>query len=122
MVPGAYYNIAHAYICGRGVDVDKKKAVHYWELAAMKGHASARNNIGVDEANLNNMDRALKHWMIAVGGGYKNSLKRIQELYMKGNATKEDYTAALHAYQEYLNEVKSAQRDEAAAYSEVQIH
>ena len=32
-----------------------------------------------------------------------------------GYATKDDYTAALRAYQAYLAEVKSSQRDKAAA-------
>ena len=36
---------------------------------------------------------------------------------MNGHATKEDYAKALRVYQAYLVEIKSAQRDEAAAYS-----
>ena len=35
-----------------------------------------------------------------------------------GNATKEVYTKALKAYQEYLAEIKSVQRDKAAAADE----
>ena len=61
------------------------------------------------------MDRALKHFMIAVRGGYADSLKQIQNLYTNGHATKEDYTKALQSYQAYLSEIKSKQRDEAAA-------
>ena len=59
------------------------------------------------------MDRAKKHHMIAVGDGGTDSLISIRD-FKNGHATKEDYTAALQAYQEYLNEVKSVQRDEAA--------
>ena len=35
---------------------------------------------------------------------------------MKGDATKDDYGKALRAYQACLNEIKSPQRDEAAAF------
>ena len=53
--------------------------------------------------------------MIAVAGGHSNSLNEIQELYSNGHATKDDYTKALQSYQAYLGEIKSKQRDEAAA-------
>ena len=61
------------------------------------------------------MDRAIKHFMIAIGGGDNDSLKEIQELYSGGFATKDDYTKALQLYQIYLDEIKSPQRDKAAA-------
>jgi len=112
---GAYNNIGSAYYYGEGVEMDKKKAKHYWELAAVEGNEIARNNLGCVEEEAGNIDRAIKHYMIAVKSGQDYCLKRIQDLYKKGNATREDYTKALHAYQEYLNEVKSAQRDVAAA-------
>jgi len=111
----AYFNIGAAYDCGRGVEVDKKKANHYYELAAMGGDAQARHNLGNFEGRAGNMDRAIKHFMIAVRGGEKDSLSNIQKLHSIGRATKEEYLKALRSYQEYLNEVKSTQRDEAAA-------
>jgi len=111
----AFCNIGNAYQYGEGVDVDRKKAVHYFELAAMGGDEVARNNLGVDEEREGNIDRALKHYMIAVGCGNSDSLNTIKGLYSYGRATKEDYTTALQAYQVYLDEIKSKQRDEAAA-------
>ena len=77
----------------------------------------ARYNLGVIEANLNNMDRALKHWMIAVKDGDSKSLEGIKRLYLKGYATKDEYTKALKSHQAYLDEIKSEQR-EAAAYDD----
>ena len=56
--------------------------------------------------------------MIAAGAGYSDSLKWIQNMYSDGHATKEDYTRALQLYQEYLGEIKSRQRDKAAAADE----
>ena len=113
----AYTNIGYAYRHGEGVDRNGKKAKHYYELAAVDGNEVARNNLGCIEAGAGNWDRALKHWMIAARNGYTNSLERIKELYTEGNATKDDYLNALSAYQEYLNEIKSVQRDNAAAFS-----
>ena len=72
----------------------------------------------LDEAQEGNKDRALKHDMIAVRGGDIYSIKEIQGLYTAGYATKEDYAKALQLYQTYLAEIKSVQRDEAAAADE----
>ena len=81
----------------------------------MGGDAAARHILGIFEEEAGNMDRALKHHMIAARDGYSKSLKRIQESYSEGDATKEDYMKALQSYQAYLGEIKSKQRDEAAA-------
>ena len=113
----SYYSIGVAYYDGEGVERDEKKAIHYYELAAMRGHVDARHNLGISEGRAGNMVRAFKHFMIAAGFGYKGSLKKIQVMFMNGFATKDDYAKALQAYQAYLVEIKSAQRDEAAAYS-----
>ena len=111
----SYHNIGMAYLHGRGVERDEKKARHYWELAAMRGHVKARHNLGVSEFNAGNMERALKHFMIAAGSGYYDSLENIKQMFMDGDATKDDYAKALRVYQANLVEIKSPQRDEAAA-------
>jgi len=114
----AYCRIGSAYKFGRGVEVDNKKTNHYYELAAMRGNAYARNNLGSIEANAGNIDRALKHYTIAVKDGDSASLENIKRMHMNGHATKDNYTAALRLHQEYLNEIKSDQRDKAAAEDE----
>ena len=115
----AYHNIGVLYnIGGKGVERDMKKAVHYWELAAMGGHTAARHNLGAFENNTGNIDRALRHYMISVGGGCHLSLREIQKGYKVGLVTKDEYTKALRSYQKYLVDVKSSQRDEAAAADE----
>ena len=114
----SFLNIGSAYKFGRGIEVDLKKANYYWELGAMKGDVSARHNLGVNEEIAGNMDRALKHHMIAVRSGFAKSLGEIQEYYLNGHATKNDYTKTLHSYQTYLGEIKSPQRDKAAAFGE----
>ena len=114
----AYYGIGNAYKNGNGVERDMKKAVHYWELGAMRGDAEARNNLGAMEGNLGNMDRALKHWMIAARDGETTSMENIKMMYENGDATKDDYTKALRGHLSYLDEIKSDQRDEAAAFDD----
>jgi len=114
----AYCDIGNAYHNGEGVDIDLKKAIHYYELAAMMGNASARYNLGVNEESRYSMDRALKHHMIAARSGLSESLDIIKQFYSDGHATKDDYTKALKSYQEYLSEIKSDKRDEAAAAHE----
>jgi len=111
----AYFGIAHAFMNGRGVELDEKKGIHYYELAAMGGDTYARTNLGCSEWRAGNMDRALKHWMIAVKDGDFGTLKNIKLLYSEGHATKDDYAKALRSYRAYLDEIKSDQRDEAVA-------
>ena len=114
---GAYYNMGNAYNNGIGVGVDKKKATHYFELAAMGGHVVARHNLGAFEGQAGNHRRAKKHYMIAVECGYTESLTMIKTLFIHGLATKDDYTKSLQAHQSFLDEVTSNQRDEAAAFN-----
>jgi len=114
----AYACIGYAYSNGQGVDVDKKKAVYYYELAAIAGNTTARHNLGALEQHAGNMDRALKHFMISVRNGYTGSLDAMRKLYSRGHVTKDDYTKALQAYQASLGGIKSVQRDKAAAYSD----
>jgi len=114
----AYYSIGVCYKCGDGVEEDMEKALYYWELAAMKGDIYSRHNLGNNEWRLGNMVRALKHYIIAVKDGDAASLDNIKRMYENGHASKQDYTTALRAYQAYLDEIRSDQRDKAAAADE----
>jgi len=115
---GSFYNISNTYLRGDNGERDEKKARYYLELAAMKGDAISRCNLGVKEQEAGNVDRALKHYMFAIEGGNKMALDNIKRLYLHGYATKDDYTNALQAYQAYLDEIKSDQRDKAVAYND----
>jgi len=110
---GAYYNMGVAYDNGLGVEMDRKKAIHCFELAAMGGDAMARGNLGCTEGNAGNNDRALRHWMIGVKNGDSNSLGYIKQMYKNGHTTKDNFAKALRLYQVYLDEIKSEQRDQA---------
>ena len=114
----AYFNIGCYYFFGRAVRRDMKKARNYFELATMGGNVDARRNLGVMENNEGNIDRAVKHYSIAIEGGNSDSVKDILNIYNKRFTTKDVYARALRAYQKYLAEVKSIQRDEAAAHND----
>ena len=112
----SYYSIGNAYDLGNGVERDEKKAEYYYELAAMGGDAEARHNLGCFEEEAGNFGRTLRHFMIAAGCGDNDSLENIKQMFMNGDATKDDYAKALQVYQAYLVEIKSPQRNEASAF------
>jgi len=85
----AHCNIGCSHMFGEGVEVDKKKAIHYFELAAMRGDETARHNLGLyEEEEQCDMKRALKHWILAVRSGHNNSLSHVRELYSKWSCNK----------------------------------
>jgi len=114
----SYHNIGNTYLNSTVVEKDMKKARYYWGLAAIRGDVMARHNLGVSEESSGNMDRALKHFMIAAMGGQSDSLSAVKEMFMDGHATKDDYATALRYHQAYLDEIRSDQRDKAAADDE----
>ena len=79
---------------------------------------TARHNLGVYEHKAGNVDKTMKHFVIAAGCGHAKALKHIRSLFMNGNATRDNYEEALRAYQQYAEEVRSDQRDKAAAFRE----
>ena len=66
---GGNSHLGESYRLGRGVDINIKKAYHYYELAAMGGDVTARHNLGVLEKRAGNEQRAYKHYMIAAKAG-----------------------------------------------------
>ena len=61
------------------------------------------------------MDKAVKHFIIAVNLGLDESIKTLKEFYAKGVVSKEDFAAALRAHQAAVDATKSPQRDAAEA-------
>ena len=112
----AYLGLGISYHRGWGVDIDKKKAKYYWELAAIGGNETARHNVGNHEIYyFDNHHRAYKHFILAAKGGYKDSLGLCLHGYKEGFITKDEYANAMRAYQKIQDESKSAKRDKAEA-------
>ena len=112
----AYYNLGISYENGDGVEMDKKKAKHYYELAAMNGSLDARYNLGCMEVYAGNPDRAKKHFILAARAGENKSLDWVRESLMRGVVTKDEYANSLRAFQRAHDETKSDQRDKARAH------
>ena len=111
----AYFNLGNTYYNGHGVEVNEKKATHYYELAAMNGSVQARNNLGCSEVNAGNIHRAMKHYILAARAGHKYSLDGVKYGYTKGHVTKEEYANTLREYQKSQDEMKSQAREKALA-------
>ena len=111
----SYFNLGLAYRYGWGVERDDKKVKHYTELAAMGGYIHARHNLGCEEWNTGNYFRAVKHFIMAARAGEKVSLDMVKKGFMKGFVSKDEYANTLRAYHERQKEMKSDQRDQAAA-------
>ena len=109
----AYFNLGVLHDTGRGVEMDKKKAIHYFEFAAMNGNVKARRNLGCVEFDAGNYHRAIKHFILAAKAGYKKSLDDVKEEYERGMVTKDEYAKTLRAYQKIQDEMKSDDRDRA---------
>ena len=114
----AHHSIADAYLHGKGVKKDDKKANYHLELAAMAGHEMARYSLGINEYNDGNMNRAMRHFMIAARAGYDEPLKRVGDGYKWGIVTKEEYESTLRAHKDSQDEMKSEQRSTAERFEQ----
>ena len=112
----AYYNLGDLYHNGRGVELDKKKGKHYYELAAMGGNLEARHNLGCDEYKAGNFHRAMKHFILSAKDGDKNSFGAVKIGFTDGYVTKDEYENTLRAHQQQVDEMKSDNRDKAEEY------
>ena len=113
-----YYWLGYSYDYGRGVEADKKKGKHYYELAAKRGNVIARHNLGLLEGKAGNHERAMKHFMVAARAGDNESLDKVKQGFRSGHVTKDEYAGTLRAYHESQTEMKSEARDKAAAVAE----
>lgn len=112
----ANFNFGTAYYRGEGVERNIAKAKQYAELAAIGGNAEARHGLGYVEYTAGNIDRAMKHYMIAAGVGYDDSLTNIRLAFTRGQVTKEYFEKALRAHKDAKDAMKSEQREVAVAF------
>jgi hypothetical protein len=86
------------------------------EQAAIGGHPAALGFLALYEKIKGRPDRAAKHFIIAANLGCDRSVQEVKDLFVQGIVSKEEYAAALRAYQAAVNEAKSAERERAAYY------
>ena len=112
-----HFQISALYREGRGVEKDENLALHHAEQAAIGRHHEARHNLGCFEWKNDQVDRAVKHWIIAAKLGAVKSLERLKTLlYKDGHVSKEDFESALRGHHSAIAATKSPQRDETAEY------
>ena len=104
------------YWMGEGVEKDEEKKVYHWEKAAIGGHPKERYHLGCFEWRNGNMERSVKHLIIAAKLGEDRSMKALWEQYSAGNINKEELESTLRAHKAAIDATKSAQRDAGEAY------
>eukprot|EP00571_Detonula_confervacea_P004210 CAMPEP_0172315334 /NCGR_PEP_ID=MMETSP1058-20130122/24888_1 /TAXON_ID=83371 /ORGANISM="Detonula confervacea, Strain CCMP 353" /LENGTH=185 /DNA_ID=CAMNT_0013029401 /DNA_START=378 /DNA_END=935 /DNA_ORIENTATION=- len=111
----AHCSIAEAYENGEGVVKDMDKAIHHYSLAAMGGNEQARFNLGAFYCNDGDNKRGMKHLMVGAKTGDDDSMKEVRRGFLSGHVTKDELADTVLAYNESNDEIKSEQRDIAAA-------
>ena len=86
-----------------------KKAKFHHEAAAMAGSEGARCNLGVMEAESGNMERAVKHWLIAALAGNHNAMHKL--LLCTELVPRDEIDSILTAYNSSCAEMRSDARD-----------
>jgi len=107
----AHYRLAFMYRNGHVVEKDMGKVIHHLEEAAISGHPTARYDLGCEEWNDGNAERAMRHFIIAANLGHDDSMKMLMAAYRGGLVSKEELAAALRAHHAAVDATKSPQRD-----------
>ena len=108
----AHYHLSIMYYEGCGVEKDEGEFILHAEEAAIAGHPVARHNLGAHEWNTNdNIDRAVKHWIIAATQGYDVSIKQLMDFFKLGLVSKENLAATLRAHKAAVDATRNSQRD-----------
>ena len=112
----AHYQLSLMHINGEVDEKDEKKRVYHLEEASIGGHLNARYELAMVEVGIGmeRMDRAIKHWMIGANLGDEQSVTALKRSYQTGFVIKEDFAAALRAYQTAVDGMKSPDREVAA--------
>ena len=92
---------------------DSKTSKFHYEAAAMAGDEDARCNLGTMDAQSGNMERALKHWMIAASGGHCKAMKNLLIGFNQGSTSRATIDSTLTAYNNLCVEMRSKARDAA---------
>mmetsp|Transcript_12335 Transcript_12335/g.20317 ORF Transcript_12335/g.20317 Transcript_12335/m.20317 type:complete len:298 (-) Transcript_12335:145-1038(-) len=107
----AHFHLACLYHFGHGIEKNEGNKTHHLEEAAISGHPMARRNLGLHDKNNGNMERAVKHFIIAATLGLDDAIKALMQAFKRGHVSKEDLAAALRAHQDAVDETKSPLRE-----------
>ena len=107
----AHYMLGKMYMNGEGVEKDEEKGVYHLEKAAIGGHPSARHSLAAIEEKNGNIERAVKHAIIAAKLGYDESMKALWAMFKDGCIiSKEELEVALRTNKAAIDATISPQR------------
>jgi hypothetical protein len=112
----AHYRLGGMYYRGEGVEKDLEKGIHHLEKASICGNPDARHYLACDEWKKNDIERSVKHFIIAAKLGHEESMKALWKVFSCGNITKEELDDTLRTHKAAIDATKSSQRDAAEAY------
>ena len=112
----AHFRLSMLYKYGQGVEKDREKEMFHLEKAAIGGHPHARFNLGCNEMRNGNIERAMKHCVIAATHGHDHSIKMLMDAFKGGFVEKEDLAVVLRAHKAAVDATKSPQRKAAEKY------
>ena len=107
----SHYNLSVMYKKGLGVEKDEKKKIYHLEEAAIAGHPEARHALASCEEDNGEIERAVKHLIIAANLGLEDAIKELKECYKRELVSKEDFAAALRGHHAAVKAMKSPQRE-----------
>ncbi len=109
----AHYHLSIMYANGEGVETDEEKKVYHLEQAAILSHPKARHYLACVEKDNGNIERSVKHLIIAANLGCEDSMKTLWGCYSAGAITKQKLEATLRTHKAALDEMKSPEREAA---------
>ncbi len=101
--------------------LNEERSVYHLERAAIGGHAEARHILGCVEEYNGNIDRAVKHYIIAANLGYEDSMKEVWDFFKSECIAKEDLEATLRTHTAAIDAMKSPERDAGEAWRDARM-
>ena len=114
----AHTELANMYRLGLGIEKDLEKFLEHLEEASIGGHPTARYSLGSYEFNNLNIERAVKHWIIAAKQGDDKAIEELMKMFSVGYVEKDVLDATLRAHKAAVDATKSPQREEARKFFE----
>ena len=100
-----------------GVERNLFRSIHYYEMAAMRGHMKSRFHLGVLNIRFYfDTSITFKHFHIAASQGLDEALKAVQIGYIMGAVTKNEFEATLRENYESKIAVNSIRRKDAEEF------
>jgi len=90
---------------------DSKKSNFHYEAAAMAGNEVYGFNLGCMEGRSRNIERAVKHWVIAASAGEYGAMHTLTKNFEQGWVSRDTIDSTLTAYNSSCAEMRSEARD-----------